>query len=82
LFLLPKYSMALISFKDWRLALGESSPLTRQRDGWARYGNYPPRADVMSHSTPPPFIVDKAKEELETSDKPKKRRKKKKKKED
>jgi hypothetical protein len=74
--------MALISFKDWRLALGESSPLTRQRDGWARYGNYPPRADVMSHSTPPPFIVDKAKKEFGTPEHPKKKHKKKHKKED
>lgn len=51
--------MELISFKQWL----ESSPLTRARDGWARYGNYPPRADVMSHSTPAPFIVAKAKKE-------------------
>lgn len=74
--------MALISFKDWRLALGESSPQTRQRDGWARYGNYPPRADVMSRSTPAPFIVDKAEKELGTPEHPKKKHKKKKKKDD
>ena len=56
--------MALISFKDWRLTLDESSPLTRTRSGWARYGNYPPRADFMSHSTPSPFEMEKMKKEF------------------
>ena len=49
----------LISYKSWK----ESSAFTRWRTGWARYGNYPPRADVMSHSTPAPFIIKKAKKE-------------------
>lgn len=74
--------MALLSFKDWRMSLGESSPSTRQRDGWARYGNYPPSAGVMSRSTPAPFIVDKAQQEFGTPEHPKKKHKKKKKKED
>lgn len=64
--------MALISYKDWQMK--ESSPSTRRRDGWARYGNYPMPADVMSHSTPAPFVIKKAEEELG-----KKKRKKKKK---
>jgi hypothetical protein len=68
--------MALISFKDWRISLGESSPLTRQRDGWARYGSYPPRADIMSHSTPIPFIMKKAIDEFGTPKHPKKKHKK------
>ena len=72
---MPKYCMALISFKDWRLSFGESSPLTRQRDGWARYGSYPLRADYMSHSTPPPFIVEKLKKALGTPEHPKKKKK-------
>lgn len=71
--------MALISFKDWRLALGESSPLTRQRDAWMRYGNYPVRADFMSHSTPHPAAVEKLEKEL---GKPKKKKKRKKKNDD
>lgn len=66
--------MALIKYTEWKLKMAESSPSTRRRDGWAR-GNYPPMADVMSHSTPSPFIIKKAKEELE--DKPKKKKKKK-----
>jgi hypothetical protein len=70
--------MALLSFKDWRLSLGESSPSTRQRDGWAR-GNYPPSAGVMSRSTPSPFIMGKAEKEFGTPEKPKKHKKKKKK---
>lgn len=56
--------MALISFKDWRLAFKESSALTRQRDAWMRYGNYPVRADFMSHSTPHPVAVEKLEKEL------------------
>ena len=60
--------MALISFQQWR----ESTPLTRERDGWGRYDSYPLRADYMSHSTPPPFIVEKLKKKLGT---PEKRRK-------
>jgi hypothetical protein len=47
----------LISFKQWL----ESSPLTRARDGWGRYGSYPIRADFMSRSTPIPFIFNKLK---------------------
>jgi hypothetical protein len=54
--------MALISFNDWRLK--ESSPLTRMRSGWARYGNYPPSASFMSHSTPTPFEMKKIKKEF------------------
>lgn len=65
--------MALITYKEWKLALGESSPSTRQRNGWAM-GNYPPSASVMSRSTPSPFIMDKAIKEFG-----KKKRKKKKK---
>lgn len=68
--------MALINFQDWRAKMRESSAFTRQRDGWARYGNYPPNAGVMGHSTPAPFIVKKAEEEF---GKPKKKHKKKKK---
>jgi hypothetical protein len=68
-----KYGMALISFQDWRQRMSESSPLTRWRSGWARYGNYPPRADVMSHSTPTPFEFEKAKEEFGTTEHPKKK---------
>jgi hypothetical protein len=68
--------MALISFKQWR----ESSPSTRVRDGWARYGSYPPTASVMSRSTPIPFIMDKAVKEFGTPEKPKPKRKRKKRK--
>lgn len=68
--------MALISFKAWR----ESSASTRQRDGWARYGNYPPSAGVMSRSTPAPFIMKKAVDEFGTPEHPKKKKKGKKKK--
>lgn len=67
----------LISYHQWK----ESSPSTRQRDAWARYGAYPPSASVMSRSTPLPFIFDKAVEEFGTPEHPKKkkgRRKKKK----
>jgi hypothetical protein len=64
--------MSLINFSDWRASLDESSPLTRQRDQWGRYGNYPVRADFMSRSTPLPAFVDKLKKELGT---PKKRKK-------
>lgn len=56
--------MALINFKDWRLAFKESSALTRQRDAWMRYGSYPVRADFMSHSTPHPVAVEKLEKEL------------------
>ena len=73
--------MALISFKDWRMQLGETSPTDRQRIGWAR-GNYPPSASVMSRSTPPPYIMDKAEKEFGTPEHPKKKHKKKKKKDD
>jgi hypothetical protein len=52
--------MALLNFKDYL----ESSPLTRARDGWARYGNYPPTASAMSHSTPAPFMMKKIKKAL------------------
>jgi len=67
--------MALISFKDWRLSLGESSPHTRWRDGWLK-GNYPARADVASRSTPSPAAWEKAEEELGGSKKKKKKKKK------
>lgn len=62
--------MALISYRQWL----ESSPLTRKRDGWARYGNYPPMADVMSHSTPAPFIMDKIEKESKKCKKGKKKK--------
>lgn len=74
-------NMALISFKDWRQQLGESSPTDRLRIGWAR-GNYPPSGSIMSRSTPPPYIMNKAKEEFGTPEHPKKKKKHKKKKED
>ena len=48
----------LIKYEDW-LKMNESSPLTRQRLGWGRMGTYPIRADFMSHSTPPPDIMNK-----------------------
>jgi hypothetical protein len=48
----------LIKYEDWRL-MQESSPLTRQMLGWGRMGSYPLRADFMSHSTPPPDIMNK-----------------------
>jgi hypothetical protein len=70
--------MSLINFSDWRASLDESSPLTRQRDQWGRYGNYPVRADFMSRSTPLPAFVDKLKKELGTPEHPKKRKKRKK----
>lgn len=56
--------MALISFKDWRQSIGESSASTRQRDAWMRYGAYPLRADYMSRSTPHPYAVEKLEKEL------------------
>lgn len=52
--------MALTTFKTWR----ESSAFTRWRNGWGRYGNYPPSAGAMSHSTPTPFIMKKVVKEL------------------
>lgn len=67
--------MSLINFSDWRASLDESSPLTRQRDQWGRYGNYPVRADFMSRSTPLPAFVDKLKKELGTTEHPKKHKK-------
>lgn len=67
--------MALITFKDWRASVEESSATTRARDGWARYGNYPPSAGFSSHSTPAPFVFDKLDKEL-CKTKPKKRKKK------
>lgn len=73
--------MALLSFKDWRMSMGEASSSTRQRDGWAR-GLYPPNAGVMSRSTPSPFIMDKAEKEFGTPEHPKKKKKKKKEKKD
>jgi hypothetical protein len=68
--------MALISFKDWRISLGESSPLTRQRDGWFR-GNYPLRADFTSHSSPSPAVSEKLKKALGKKKHKKKKKKKK-----
>lgn len=68
--------MALKSFFQW---LQESSPSTRWRDGWGRYGNYPLSASVMSRSTPMPYIMDKAIKELGMPHKKKRKRKKRKK---
>ena len=68
----------LIKYADWR-KINESSPMTRQRLGWGRMGTYPPRADFMSHSTPPPDIMNKMIDTFGTTDgkhKPKKHRKK------
>jgi hypothetical protein len=48
----------LIKYEQW-LVMNERSPLTAQRLGWGRMGTYPPRADFMSHSTPPPDIMNK-----------------------
>ena len=48
----------LIKYAEW-LKMHESSPMTRQRLGWGRMGTYPLRADFMSHSTPPPDIMNK-----------------------
>ena len=48
----------LTKYSDW-LLMNERSPLTAQRLGWGRMGTYPPRADFMSHSTPPPDIMNK-----------------------
>lgn len=59
----------------------ESSPLTRQRLGWGRRGSYPLRADFMSHSTPPPDIMNKLINIFGTTDgkhKPKRKRRRKK----
>ena len=67
--------MSLIKFSDWRAKFFESSPLTRQRDQWGRYGNYPLRADYMSRSTPLPAFVDKLKKELGTPQHPKRKHK-------
>lgn len=65
--------MGLISFNDW-LHIRESSPHTRWRDEYAK-GNAPPRADVMSRSTPKPSVIKKAKKDLEEEPKkPKKKR--------
>lgn len=69
--------MALITFKQWKIK--ESSSSTRQRDGWAKYGNYPPSAGVMSRSTPEPFVMKKALDEFGSPDHPKKKKKSKKK---
>lgn len=67
----------MISFKDWLLKFGESSALTRQRDGWAR-GLYPIRADFMSHSTPSPFVYEKFEKEFGSKKRKKSKGKKKK----
>jgi len=64
----------LIKYDAWR-KMNESSPMTRQRLGWGRMGSYPLRADFMSHSTPPPDIMNKMIDEFGTTDgkhKPKK----------
>ena len=58
----------LISYNQWK----ETTAFTRRRTAWARYGNYPPQADVMSHSTPAPYIVAKAKKEPWVKEKGKK----------
>ena len=70
----------LIKYEQW-LVMNERSPLTAQRLGWGRMGTYPPRADFMSHSTPPPDIMNKMINTFGTTDgkhkpKHKKRRKK------
>lgn len=71
----------LIKYSDWR-KMNESSPMTRQRLGWGRMGTYPLRADFMSHSTPPPDIMNKLIDTFGTTDgkrKPKKVKKRRKK---
>ena len=70
----------LIKYEEWRL-MQESSPLTRQRLGWGRMSSYPLRADFMSHSTPPPDIMNKLINIFGTTDgkhKPKRKRRRKK----
>lgn len=70
----------LIKYEEWRL-MQETSPLTRQRLGWGRMGSYPLRADFMSHSTPPPDIMNKLINIFGTTDgkhKPKRKRRRKK----
>jgi hypothetical protein len=68
----------LISFKEFLIKFRESSPLTRSRMGSA-LGLYPPRADFMSRSTPPPGIMDKLQSDLNKTHKRKRKHKKKKK---
>jgi hypothetical protein len=56
--------MALISYKEWRSKITESSPTTRLRAGYLM-GNYPLSAGYMtSRSSPSPAFVKKAKKEL------------------
>ena len=66
--------MEKFNFKDWLHSFGEDSVTDRWRIGWAR-GNYPPRADVMSRSTPSPNIMRKAAKELGTPEYPKRKNK-------
>ena len=67
----------LISFTEFLTKFKESSPLTRTRMGSA-LGLYPPTADFMSRSTPPPGIIDKLQANLAGTHKKKKKKKKKK----
>ena len=67
----------LITFKEFLVKFKESSPLTRSRMGSA-LGLYPPRADFMSRSTPPPGIFDALTSNLKATHKKKKKKKKKK----
>lgn len=67
----------LISFTEFMAKYRESSPLTRARMGSA-LGLYPPRADFMSRSTPPPGIMDKLQKNLAITHKKKRKKKKKK----
>jgi len=73
--------MALISFQEYLLKLGEASPMTRLRAG-IMSGAYPMTASIMSRSTPHPELVKKAVKELGSPEKSKKHKKKKKKKKD
>ncbi len=64
--------MALISFKDWRSKMTESSPMTRIRAGLPN--QYPMPADVMSRSTPSPQVMDMAIKAFGTPEKPAKKK--------
>ena len=64
------------NFAEW-LKTRESSATTRAREGWARYGNYPPSAGFTSHSSSPPFAWEKMKKEFQKILVPKNKKKKK-----
>ena len=65
----------LITFSEFLSKYRESSPLTRGRMGSA-LGLYPPRADFMSRTTPPPGIMGKLVSNLKKTHKKKKKKRK------